>query len=215
MQQSLPKQENRMSTWRPFFSTSKKINLLIVLINRLFNSINHQLCLLANAWPKPIRLCTLVLDFSNQPGKEIGVGKLMVPNSFTIHASCGSSVLTVCSLGGLTHAVTGLLNQALVHVVNDASVSWNGITKSSTRSVPFVPVAVISIVRFAKKEPYMVAVRPSSKLRDAPQERITPESFRTVAGEAVTVLGSSRLLATRVARIAYHPIPRSRSAPRP
>ncbi|KAJ4884113.1 Uncharacterized protein Rs2_34206 [Raphanus sativus] len=109
----------------------------------------------------------------------------------------------------------GLVEQALVHVVNDASVSWNGITKSSTRSVPFVPVAVISIVRFAKKEPYMVAVRPSSKLRDAPQERITPESFRTVAGEAVTVLGSSKLLATRVARIAYHPIPRSRSAPRP
>lgn len=32
--------------------------------------------------------------------------------SFTIHASCGSSVLTVCLLGGLTHAVTGLLNQS-------------------------------------------------------------------------------------------------------
>ncbi|WZZ06226.1 hypothetical protein YC2023_092147 [Brassica napus] len=93
-------------------------------------------------------------------------------NSFTIHASCGSSVLTVCSLGGLTHAVTGLLNQALVHVVNDASVSWNGITKSSTRTKPFVPMADISIVRFAKKEPYMVALRSSSQA----QRRSTGEN---------------------------------------
>ncbi|KAG2253416.1 hypothetical protein Bca52824_083552 [Brassica carinata] len=39
------------------------------------------------------------------------------------------------------------------------------------------------------------------------------ESLRTVPREAVTVLGCSKLLATRAARIAYHP--RSPSAPRP
>ncbi|KAG7016385.1 hypothetical protein SDJN02_21493, partial [Cucurbita argyrosperma subsp. argyrosperma] len=165
-------------------------------IERRLHRIDHQLSLTTNGWPFLLRFGALLFNFFNQtrefPHHASLLRKLSRDDMFARYRFPSGRKLIEPRFG--TGEEIGLL---LIVRLN----------------VPLVPMAVVSMVKFDKKEQWKVATLPSSQNSELPHDKMTPDSFKTGLGNASTVVGSWKSAAKRIERIQYHPT--SPKAPRP